>query len=160
MSVALPLPAPADPTGSPTVETSAGALEVELSREYRFEAAHHLPKVPVGHRCSRLHGHSYRIEIFVRGLVDEESGWLIDFYDLDRAVQPLVDALDHRLLNEIEGLQNPTCEHLCSWIWRRLAPVLPQLDAVTIWETNDSRCTYRGPRPGQGVGGAGSVHGR
>ncbi len=123
----------------------SGAVQVELSREYRFEAAHQLPKVPAGHRCSRLHGHSYKIEILVSGPMDEDSGWLIDFYDLDQAVQPLVEALDHRLLNEIEGLENPTCERLCSWVWRRLAPVLPQLAAVTIWETVDARCTYRGP---------------
>lgn len=122
------------------------AAEVELCREYRFEAAHQLPKVPAGHRCARLHGHSYKIEIFITGPTDEESGWLIDFYDLDRAVQPVVDALDHRLLNELPGLDNPTCERLCGWLWQRLASELPQLSAITVWETIDSRCTYRGPR--------------
>lgn len=122
------------------------AAEVELCREYRFEAAHQLPKVPAGHRCARLHGHSYKIEIFITGPTDEESGWLIDFYDLDRAVQPVVDALDHRLLNELPGLDNPTCERLCGWLWQRLATALPQLSAITVWETIDSRCTYRGPR--------------
>ena len=139
-----------EPTTLPTapLPTAAfpSAAEVELCREYRFESAHQLPKVPVGHRCARLHGHSYKVEIFISGPTDEESGWLIDFYDLDHAVQPIVEALDHRLLNELPGLQNPTCERLCGWIWQRLAPALPQLSAITVWETVDSRCTYRGPR--------------
>ena len=156
MAFALPPTATTDLAGARRADTGASApaaLQVELSREYRFEAAHQLPKVPPGHRCSRLHGHSYKIEIMFRGPVDEKSGWLIDFYDLDHAVQPLVEALDHHLLNEVEGLENPTCERLCSWVWRRLAPALPQLAAVTIWETVDARCTYRGPA-------AGASHGR
>lgn len=136
----LPQPRPS------AAAADASAAEVELCREYRFEAAHQLPKVPAGHRCARLHGHSYKLEIFITGPTDAESGWLIDFYDLDRAVQPVVDALDHRLLNEIAGLDNPTCERLCSWLWQRLVPELPQLSAITVWETFDSRCTYRGPR--------------
>lgn len=148
---AVPAAVPAAATGlaePPSRPTAAfpSAAEVELCREYRFEAAHQLPKVPAGHRCARLHGHSYKIEIFISGPTDEESGWLIDFYDLDHAVQPIVEALDHRLLNELPGLQNPTCERLCGWIWQRLAPALPQLSAITVWETLDSRCTYRGLR--------------
>lgn len=133
-----------DAAGNRAAEASATPF-VELCREYRFEAAHKLPKVPPGHRCSRLHGHSYKLEIIISGPTDAESGWLLDFYDLDRAVQPIVEALDHQMLNELDGLSNPTCERLCSWIWQRLAPELPQLDAITVWETLDSRCTYRGP---------------
>lgn len=140
-----PGPGPAELPPRPAAAFPSAA-EVELCREYRFEAAHQLPKVPAGHRCARLHGHSYKLEIFITGPTDEESGWLIDFYDLDHAVQPIVEALDHRLLNELPGLQNPTCERLCGWIWQRLAPALPQLSAITVWETVDSRCTYRGPR--------------
>ena len=121
-------------------------MRVELCREYRFEAAHHLPRVPEGHRCRRLHGHSFRVEIFASGEVDPRSGFLLDFYDLDRAAQPIIAALDHRTLNEVEGLDNPTSEQLCIWIWQRLAPLLPQLSAVTLWETADARCTYRGER--------------
>jgi 6-pyruvoyltetrahydropterin/6-carboxytetrahydropterin synthase len=88
------------------------APEVELCREYRFEAAHRLPRVPAGHRCARLHGHSYKVEIVIRGPVDAQTGWLIDFYDLDAAVGPIIDALDHRTLNDLPGLENPTCEVL------------------------------------------------
>ncbi|MCS6913146.1 MAG: 6-carboxytetrahydropterin synthase QueD [Myxococcota bacterium] len=117
---------------------------MELVREYRFEAAHRLPAVPAGHKCARLHGHSYRVEIAVSGQTGQDSGWLMDFYDLDRAVAPAIEALDHRLLNEIEGLENPTCERLCWWLWQRLRPALPGLTAITVWETADARCTYRG----------------
>lgn len=120
-------------------------MDVELVKEYRFESAHHLPRVPEGHRCARIHGHSYRVEILVCGEVDERTGWLIDFYDMDAQVEPLIAALDHRLLNDIEGLENPTCESLCAWLWQRLAPRLSCLSAVTVWETHDARCTYRGP---------------
>lgn len=119
-------------------------MRVELCREYRFEAAHSLPRVPVEHRCRRLHGHSYRVELMVTGPVQETTGWLLDFYDLDRVMQPLIDALDHRTLNEIDGLDNPTCERLCAWLWERLRGRVPGLSAVTVWETHDARCTYRG----------------
>src|SRR5262245_46364975 len=118
------------------------ANRVELFREYRFEAAHQLPKVPPGHRCARLHGHSYRVEVAVSGPLDVEAGWLIDFYDMDRVVQPLIDALDHQLLNDVAGLENPTSERLCQHLWRKLASSLPGLSVITVWETTDSRCTY------------------
>jgi 6-pyruvoyltetrahydropterin/6-carboxytetrahydropterin synthase len=117
---------------------------VELSREYRFEAAHRLPKVPSSHRCARLHGHSYRIEVTVSGNAAAETGWYMDFYEMDHAVQPVIDALDHRFLNEIAGLENPTSERICHYIWQLLAPTLPGLSAITVWETTDARCTYRG----------------
>jgi 6-pyruvoyltetrahydropterin/6-carboxytetrahydropterin synthase len=119
-------------------------MRVELCKQYRFEAAHSLPKVPEGHKCFRLHGHSYRVEISVTGGVDEQTGWLLDFYDLDQLVHPLIGALDHTTLNDIEGLSNPTCEKLCRWLWQRLEGGLPQLSTITVWETHDSRCTYRG----------------
>ena len=133
---------------SPCDPASAGAAgvlpHVELVREYRFEAAHQLPKVAPGHRCARLHGHSYRVDVTVAGGVDEESGWVIDFYDMDRAVVPVIEALDHRFLNEIPGLENPTSERLCVYLWGEIAPLLSGLCAITVWETIDSRCTYAG----------------
>lgn len=126
------------------VEHGLPQNHVELVREYRFEAAHRLPKVPPGHRCARLHGHSYRIEVTVHGPVDAETGWLIDFYDMDQAVTPIILALDHRLLNDIPDLENPTSERLCQYLWQRLRDALPGLSAITVYETIDSRCTYRG----------------
>jgi 6-pyruvoyltetrahydropterin/6-carboxytetrahydropterin synthase len=117
---------------------------VELAKDFRFEAAHWLPNVPAGHKCRRMHGHSFRGEVAVRGEVDAHTGWLIDFGDLRQAVDPIVDRLDHYLLNEIEGLENPTAEMVAIWIWRQLAPAIPQLQRITIEETCTSRCHYFG----------------
>ena len=117
---------------------------VELVKDFRFEAAHFLPNVPEGHKCRRVHGHSFRGEVAVRGPIDARLGWVIDFADLKRAVDPLVDRLDHYLLNDIAGLENPTAEMLAIWIWRELAPQLPMLHRVTIEETCTSRCHYFG----------------
>lgn len=119
---------------------------VELVKDFRFEAAHYLPNLPDAHKCRRTHGHSFRGEIAVRGPVDPEIGWVIDFADLKRAIQPVVDRLDHYLLNEVEGLPNPTSELLAVWIWEKLAPQLPGLVRVTIEETCTSRCHYYGER--------------
>ncbi|MGZ4682460.1 MAG: 6-carboxytetrahydropterin synthase QueD [Acidimicrobiales bacterium] len=118
---------------------------IELFREFGFEAAHRLPAVPPDHKCARLHGHSFRVEVHVRGEVGAESGWVIDFADLSRAWQPLHDALDHRYLNEVPGLENPTSEVLAMWIWDALAPGLPGLSEVVVRETCTSGCRYRGP---------------
>lgn len=118
---------------------------IELVKDFRFEAAHYLPNVPEGHKCRRMHGHSFRGEVAVRGHVDTNTGWLIDFADLKRCVDPIVARLDHYLLNEVEGLENPTAERVAVWIWEQLAPKLPQLHRVTIEETCTSRCHYFGP---------------
>ena len=117
---------------------------VELKKIYSFEAAHHLPRVPAGHKCSRVHGHSYRVEIVLHGPVDPESGWMVDFAVIDDAWTDLFGQFDHHMLNEIHGLENPTCENLCGHIWRVMVKAVPHLAAVTVWETADSCCTYRG----------------
>src|SRR5262249_7867233 len=122
-------------------------MHVELHREYRFEAAHRLPRLPATHKCHRLHGHSFRFEVLLEGEVDPATGFLIDFGDVDVVVAPLVARLDHYYLNEIEGLENPTPEVLAAGLWLRLRPKLPFLRAVTVAETCDARCTYRGERP-------------
>jgi 6-pyruvoyltetrahydropterin/6-carboxytetrahydropterin synthase len=119
-------------------------MRVELAREYRFEAAHRLPRLPPAHRCHRLHGHSFRIEVVLEGEVDEQTGFHLDFGEVDVVLQPVIERLDHRYLNEVEGLENPTSEILAAWLWRQIAPGLPSLRAVTVAETCDSRCTYRG----------------
>lgn len=117
---------------------------VRLVKKFGFEAAHRLPEVPESHKCSRLHGHSFRVEIAVRGPVDERAGWFIDYADIDRAARPLRDALDHRYLNEIPGLENPTSENVARYIWDRLAVALPGLERITVMETCESRCEYEG----------------
>ena len=119
--------------------------KIELVKDFRFEAAHWLPNVPEGHKCRRMHGHSFRGEVAVRGEIDPKTGWVIDFADLRRAVDPIVTRLDHYLLNEIEGLENPTAERLAVWIWQHVAPALPSLFRITIEETCTSRCHYFGP---------------
>ena len=119
-------------------------MQVELVKEFRFEAAHYLPNVPEGHKCRRMHGHSFRGEVAVRGEVDPVTGWLIDFADLQKLVRPIVDRLDHYLLNELPGLENPTSEVLAAWIWNELKPQLPILERITIEETCTSRCHYFG----------------
>lgn len=119
-------------------------MKVQLQQRVRFEAAHLLPRCPEGHKCRRLHGHSYQASIVVEGDVDEEAGWLLDYAAIKEAFAPLHDQLDHRYLNEVEGLENPTSENLARWIWDRLAPTLP-LAEVRIEETCTSACVYRGP---------------
>lgn len=116
----------------------------ELAREFSFESAHFLPNVPNGHKCGRMHGHSYTVEVQVRGVVDEISGFVQDFGDISTAFAPIEKQLDHRLLNEVDGLENPTSEHLARWMWDRLVGDLPLLHAIVVSETPRSRCTYRG----------------
>ena len=120
---------------------------MEIFREFTFEAAHRLPLVPEGHKCGRLHGHSYRVEVHIEGPVNAHSGWVMDFAAVKKAFGPLHDLLDHRYLNEVDGLENPTSENLAQWIWARLHGVLSlsvSLSAVTVRETCTSGCTYRG----------------
>ncbi|GHG80145.1 6-carboxytetrahydropterin synthase QueD [Comamonas sp. JC664] len=117
---------------------------MDIFKEFTFEAAHRLPNVPPGHKCSRLHGHSYRVEVHVRGPVGEQSGWVMDFSDIKDAFEPVRLKLDHYYLNEIEGLENPTSENLSRWIWRRLRPGLPLLSRVVVRETCTSGCIYQG----------------
>lgn len=120
-------------------------MRVDLSKTFRFESAHLLPKVPPGHKCRRLHGHSFRCDVVIRGEVDEAAGWLVDYGDIKAVAKPVFDQLDHHYLNEIEGLDNPTAEILCRWIWQRLAPSMPLLFAITVHETCTTACTYHGP---------------
>ena len=117
---------------------------MELFRAFTFEAAHHLPNVALGHKCRRLHGHSYRIEIHVGGDVDPSTGMVMDFAEIQAAFEPLLIRLDHYYLNEIDGLDNPTSENLACWIWDRLTNILP-LTRVVVRETCTSGVDYRGP---------------
>lgn len=117
---------------------------MRISKVFQIEAAHRLPHVPEGHKCARVHGHSFRIEVHVEGPLDPRLGWVMDYADVKAAFAPLFDALDHRYLNEVEGLDNPTSEHLALWVWRRLKPRLPGLARVVVHETCNSACTYEG----------------
>jgi 6-pyruvoyltetrahydropterin/6-carboxytetrahydropterin synthase len=119
-------------------------MNVRLVHEFRFEAAHRLPHVPEGHKCARLHGHSFRVELAVEGAVNPSTGWVMDFAELHRLWAPLHDELDHHYLNEVPGLENPTSEILSRYIWQKLKPRLPSLCRVTLYETCESRCEYEG----------------
>jgi 6-pyruvoyltetrahydropterin/6-carboxytetrahydropterin synthase len=115
-----------------------------LFKDFSFEAAHLLPHVPEGHKCARLHGHSFQVRVTVSGPVGTRTGWVMDFADLKAACAPVIDALDHRYLNEIEGLENPTSEVIAIWLWDRIATRVPRLSAIEVRETCTTGCVYRG----------------
>lgn len=117
---------------------------MRLTQAFTFEAAHYLTGVPETHRCRRMHGHSYRVDLTVEGEVDPVTGFVIDFYDVEAAFAPVLARLDHYCLNGVEGLENPTAENIAVWIWERVKPLLPQLVTVTLHETPMSRVEYSG----------------
>ena len=119
-------------------------MRVELRKTFQFEAAHLLPQLPKTHKCRRLHGHSFVVDVVVEGECDPRLGWLMDYADISAAFKPIHDQLDHYYLNEIPGLENPTSENLAAWIWQRLRPVLPLLKEIVVAETCMSKCTYSG----------------
>lgn len=118
---------------------------MDIFKVFTIEAAHRLPNVPAGHKCARLHGHSFRIELQVTGTPGADSGWIMDFADIKAAFEPLYAQLDHHYLNDVPGLENPTSEQLAIWIWDRLKPALPLLSGVVVHETCTSGCRYAGP---------------
>lgn len=119
---------------------------MKIVQAFTFEAAHRLPNVPQMHRCFRMHGHSYRVELHLEGPVDPHTGFVVDFFDVESAFAPVLERLDHYCLNEVEGLENPTAEHIAIWIYDRVKPILSQLTTVVVFETPDSRVEYAGAR--------------
>ncbi|MGR5407604.1 6-carboxytetrahydropterin synthase QueD [Vibrio alfacsensis] len=119
-------------------------MQTEIYKEFMFEAAHMLPNVPDGHKCGRLHGHSFLVRLYLSGKVDTQTGWIIDFGDVKTAFKPIYEQLDHHYLNDIEGLENPTSEVLAQWIWSKMKPILPLLSRVEVKETCTAGCIYTG----------------
>jgi 6-pyruvoyltetrahydropterin/6-carboxytetrahydropterin synthase len=119
-------------------------MKLELRKIFQFEAAHLLPLLPKAHKCRRLHGHSFQVEVVVAGECDPKLGWVMDYADISAAFKPIWEKLDHNYLNEIRGLENPTSEVLAVWIWDHLKPKLPQLTEIVVAETCTARCVYRG----------------
>jgi 6-pyruvoyltetrahydropterin/6-carboxytetrahydropterin synthase len=117
-----------------------------IGRSFRFEAAHHLPNVPDGHRCRRLHGHNYRVEIVVRGRLDRR-GFVKDFAEIDAQMAPLLDLVDHRLLNDVPGLENPTAETIAAWILVRIG----DCERVRVYETEDCWAEVSAEPPADGA---------
>ncbi len=117
---------------------------MEIYKRFSIEAAHRLPNLPEDHKCRRLHGHSFLVEVHVEGEIDNDTGWVIDFADISKIFKPIFEQLDHHYLNDIDGLENPTSENLAKWIWEKLKPELPILSAVHVQETCTAGCVYRG----------------
>jgi 6-pyruvoyltetrahydropterin/6-carboxytetrahydropterin synthase len=117
---------------------------MDLRKTFQFEAAHLLPHLPKTHKCRRLHGHSFKVEIVVTGECHPELGWVMDYADITKAFQPLWQQLDHYYLNEVRGLDNPTSENIAKWIWKKLKPDLPLLSEIVVAETCTAKCVYRG----------------
>jgi 6-pyruvoyltetrahydropterin/6-carboxytetrahydropterin synthase len=117
---------------------------MEIYKTFTIEAAHWLPHVPAGHKCGRMHGHSFGFEIHISGPVDPLMGWVTDFAEVKKAFKVVEDEIDHRCLNEVEGLENPTSERLAQWLWRKLRPALPGLSKVVVHETCTGGCIYTG----------------
>lgn len=132
-------------TGMTISDLRATAQVVALWKEFRFEAAHLLPNMPPGHKCGRLHGHSFHLEVHVEGPVEPKTGMLVDYAEIKDAFTQLDKQLDHRYLNELPGLDNPTSENIVCWIWERLKPALPQLRRLVLRETCTVGCIYEGP---------------
>lgn len=117
---------------------------MRVFKRFQIEAAHYLPNLPADHKCRRMHGHSFIIEVHVAGVLDPELGWVMDFADIKAAFEPLFERLDHRLLNDIDGLENPTSENLARWVWERLEGELRGLAKVVVQETCTAGCIYTG----------------
>lgn len=117
---------------------------MEVYREFKFDAAHLLPNLTPGHRCSRLHGHTFVAVVHLEAGVGIETGWVRDFGEIKRLCMPVIDQLDHTYLNDIPGLENPTSENIARWVWNRLKPILPELSMIEIKETLSTGCRYRG----------------
>ena len=115
-----------------------------LYKIFSFDSAHFLPNVPEGHKCRELHGHTYQLTIFIEGEVSEKEGWIIDFNVLKSAVAPVIELVDHTLLNNVDGLQNPTIELFAKWLWARIKPNLPSLSKLELKETPTSGVIYEG----------------
>ena len=119
-------------------------MHVRLTKDFAFEAAQTLPNVPAGHKCGKMHGHSFKLEISVEGEVDPATGWLYDHSCISRSMDPLLEILDHSYLNDIPGLENPTIENMCLWLWEKLEHQLAGLAEIVIHETPSARCSYMG----------------
>ncbi|MCF4010625.1 6-carboxytetrahydropterin synthase QueD [Rheinheimera sp. UJ63] len=119
-------------------------MTIKIYKEFTFEAAHLLPNVPEGHKCGRLHGHSYVVKLHFKDNIDPLKGWFIDFSEVKVKFKPILDQLDHRYLNEIKGLENPTAEVIAMWIWKKVKPIIPQLCEVELNETCTCGVSYKG----------------
>lgn len=117
---------------------------MQIFKQFTFDSAHFLPNVPDGHKCKEIHGHTYRLTVFIEGPLDKDLNWVMDFSDLKRAIGPVIDSIDHKLMNNISGLENPTCEQMAIWLWNKIKPKIPLLKKIELNETPTSGVVYEG----------------
>ena len=117
-------------------------MKYELKQHFQIESARFLPNLPSTHPCARLHGHSFKIVLTLLGDLDTKVGWVMDYNEISFAMKPLLIEIDHRVLNEVPGLENPTSELLAKWIYDRMIKKIPILKNVTIAETSATECRY------------------
>ncbi|MBC8988289.1 6-carboxytetrahydropterin synthase QueD [Pedobacter sp. N36a] len=115
-----------------------------IYKTFSFDSAHYLPNVPAGHKCGGMHGHTYTLKVFLAGEPGPETGWILDYTDLKNRIRPVIRLLDHKLLNEIPGLENPTAEKLSTWIWNKIKPIFPELRRIELNETPGTGVIYEG----------------
>ncbi|HEY8782230.1 MAG TPA: 6-carboxytetrahydropterin synthase QueD [Mucilaginibacter sp.] len=119
-------------------------LFMVIYKQFSFDSAHFLPNVSDSHKCKQLHGHTYHLTIYAEGEVLEKEGWVLDFSDLKSVVNPIIDRIDHKLLNDIAGLENPTTEILAIWLWKQIKPLMHPLKRIELKETTSSGVIYEG----------------
>ncbi len=117
-------------------------MKFELKQHFQIESARFLPKLEKSHPCSRMHGHSFKIILTLVGSLDPVVGWVIDYNEIQERMKPILDRIDHRVLNEVPGLENPTSEYLAKWLYDQARAVLPTLNRVTVAETPATECSY------------------
>lgn len=117
---------------------------MQIFKQFTFDSAHFLPNVPAGHKCKEIHGHTYRAVMYIEGQPDPHLGWVMDFAALKHIISPIVKQVDHKLLNDIPGLENPTCERIAIWLWEAIKPAVPQLVRIELHETPTSGAIYEG----------------
>ena len=117
-------------------------MNYELKQHFQIESARFLPYLPASHPCSRTHGHSFKIILTLVGSLDQKVGWVMDYNEIGAVMKPLLNEIDHRVLNEVPGLENPTSELLAKWIYDRVVQKIPMLKDVSIAETPSTECRY------------------
>lgn len=117
---------------------------MEIYKEFAFDSAHFLPNVPEGHKCKNMHGHTYHLRVYIKGMPNSNYGWIMDFKELKDSIMPLIDELDHKVMNEVKGLENPTAENITIWFWDKLKPVIPALSKLELKETPTTGVIYEG----------------
>src|SRR5690554_5163463 len=117
---------------------------MEIFKTFTFDSAHFLPNVPHGHKCKQMHGHTYKMTVYFEGPLDKDLNWVVDFAEVKNVVKPIIDMVDHKVLNDIPGLENPTCEGIAKWLWEKVKANMPQLSKIELCETPTSGVIYTG----------------